>query len=371
MEHVIASVEHYGRQLHVWKEEKEGYNRFYVTPLCELINSSIHCIQNKYADDERYIYRFSVRLWDKQVRLNMDKWITKRIHAHNGWRSNQNQPSTLNFELFIKDKWLCQRLVKDSIKDPGEFLANFKLELEFTIISGQTESHNLNITGSMLRKTNFFTYLSNEVNAYGNIYLTSTDCNKLAKNIYQQVAVDDVMTSGYIPSEQENHIIQELLGIISEQQVESTRLSELEWNSVFWDDIFTRPDIQTEYLNEVFTYNQSCNCFNFHSNKEREFYDKISYQYANKISKSSGDGDTFGIGSFPLGTTKSNDRIDETAKHFIKPKIEWLDYHVKLSECKRLWEGGEAITRWIDKWREMGCGKHCAYFTSYRTEKCE
>lgn len=55
----------------------------------------------------------------------------------------------------------------------------------------------------------------------------------------------------------------------------------------------------------------------------------------------------------------------------IKPKIEWLDYHVKLSECKRLWEGGEAMTRWIDKWREMGCGKHCAYFSSYRTEKCE
>lgn len=98
-------------------------------------------------------------------------------------------------------------------------MANFKLELEFTLISGQTDSRNLNVSGSMLGKSEFFASLSNEVNSDGIVYLTSTDSNNLAKDIYHNIAVVDIMTSGYIPSEQEDRIIQELLGVISEQKV--------------------------------------------------------------------------------------------------------------------------------------------------------
>src|SRR6185437_8718667 len=97
------------------------------------------------------------------------------------------------------------------------------------------------------------------------VYLTSSDSNDLARDIYHTVLVHEEITASYIPSSEEDKIIHDLLGVISNQQIESTHLTDSEWESVFWDEIFTRPDITTEYLKEVFAHNESTNQFIFDS----------------------------------------------------------------------------------------------------------
>uniref|UniRef100_A0A914YHP0 Uncharacterized protein n=1 Tax=Panagrolaimus superbus TaxID=310955 RepID=A0A914YHP0_9BILA len=115
------------------------------------------------------------------------------------------------------------------------------------MIVGQHDTKNFNLTGKSLQKSSFFSELVNKhADKNGVVYLQSKDLNRLTRELYNKVAYDEVVSSDYIPSTQEKEVIKDLLEIFKDQQIQSKDLTEDEWDSVFWDDIFSRPDIQTE-----------------------------------------------------------------------------------------------------------------------------
>lgn len=137
-------------------------------------------------------------------------------------------------------------------------------------------------------------------NFFRHYIFNSKDLNNLARSIMRVVAVEEEVTSNYIPSEQENQIIQELLGVIGEQKIHSKDLTKDEWDSVFWNDIFSRPDIQTEYSNEVLKYDENEKVFKFNATKDREFKEKLE----NRFNKQKHGGKSGGIGFSFLGFGK-------------------------------------------------------------------
>jgi hypothetical protein len=55
-------------------------------------------------------------------------------------------------------------------------------------------------------------------------------------------------------------------------KVSASKLPHNEWDSVFWNDLFSRPDIETSYLENTFTYDQGKDRFIYSSKKEEEFF---------------------------------------------------------------------------------------------------
>uniref|UniRef100_A0A914QP75 C-type lectin domain-containing protein n=1 Tax=Panagrolaimus davidi TaxID=227884 RepID=A0A914QP75_9BILA len=103
----------------------------------------------------------------------------------------------------------------------------------------------------------------------------SKDLNRLTRDLYNKAFWDEEVSAAYIPSTQEKEIINELLEIFKNQQIQSKDLTENEWNSVFWDDIFARPDIQTNYANEVLKYDEKERSFKYDKEKDHQFRKNI------------------------------------------------------------------------------------------------
>uniref|UniRef100_A0AC34FYK9 Uncharacterized protein n=1 Tax=Panagrolaimus sp. ES5 TaxID=591445 RepID=A0AC34FYK9_9BILA len=332
MEQVVLSVEYNERHLNVWKDDTHGYSRFYVTPLCVIDISTINCKKDEYSDVHRYVLNFYLKLWDsaaartvelalkqknftvrasdilplpmQMVRLGIGKHVTSNIKVENQWRSHQDQPNVVAFEIFTKHKHFCDKMVNDSTTDLETFLVRTKLFFEFSMVLQQRASRNLNISGTTLAKSSFFKM----------VYLTSKDLNHLVRDIMNVVNVEEEVTSTYIPSEEENQIIQELLGIFREQQIPSHELTKEEWNSVFWNDIFSRPDIQTEYFNETLKYDENEQQFHYDAAKDHQFREKLANKFDshNQKTKSTNHGFSFkGFGFTTGGSRSENSQYGE------------------------------------------------------------
>uniref|UniRef100_A0A914R5J5 Uncharacterized protein n=1 Tax=Panagrolaimus davidi TaxID=227884 RepID=A0A914R5J5_9BILA len=314
MEQVILSVEYNQRHLNVWKEDSRGYNRFYVTPLCTIVTSSLNCSRDEYSNEHRHVLSFHVKLWDSLaaetvklaltqksietkisdilplpmllVRLGISQDVTDRISVSKEWRSNQDQPNIIIFELYTRHEHFCEKngkFLEDAKSDPENFLTRIKLFLEFTMVVGQQATKSLNITGQTFAKSKFFSSLANaHSDKDGIVYLSSTDINKLAREIYRSASYNEEVTSTYVSSEQGSDIIKELSNIIKDQTVQSNDLTKEEWNSVFWDDIFSRPDVQTEYFNDVLKYVEEESIFKYNATKDAQFRENIRRKYRQK-----------------------------------------------------------------------------------------
>uniref|UniRef100_A0A914E333 Uncharacterized protein n=1 Tax=Acrobeloides nanus TaxID=290746 RepID=A0A914E333_9BILA len=115
--------------------------------------------------------------------------------------------------------------------------------------------------------------------------------NKLSRQILKSTTVHEEWSAEYISSQDEETIIKSLLGILEEQQVSASELTKEQWDSVFWQDHFTRPDIQTEFCESVFKYDQSTQHFKYSSDKANEFKQNLIEKKGKSSGKSvSGEG---------------------------------------------------------------------------------
>uniref|UniRef100_A0A914QZU5 C-type lectin domain-containing protein n=1 Tax=Panagrolaimus davidi TaxID=227884 RepID=A0A914QZU5_9BILA len=242
------------------------------------------------------------------------------VDVDNQWRSNQDQPHVMIFELYTKHGHSCDEMISDAKNNTQNFLSSIKPYFEFTMVVGQNEARNFNLTGKTLQKSAFFSELVNKhADKNGIVYLQSKDLNRLTRNVYNKFEIDELVSAAYIPSAQEKEIINELLKVFKDQQIQSKDLTKDEWNSVFWDDIFARPDIQTDYANEVFKYDKEEKKFKYDSEKDRQFRQKIENMH-HKNSQNS-DSANAGFNFFGLfggnGGIESTEVNDET-KHSIQ-----------------------------------------------------
>uniref|UniRef100_A0A914QMX6 Uncharacterized protein n=1 Tax=Panagrolaimus davidi TaxID=227884 RepID=A0A914QMX6_9BILA len=268
---------------------------------------SIKCSRDKWSNVHRHIFGFNVKLWD----LNAAKVIQNAlketnvnvslshilplpmqmvrlglagkdliVEVDNQWRSNQDQPHVMAFEMYTRHEQSCNEMMSEAKNDTKQFLSGLKPYFEFTMVVGQHESRNVNLTGKTLQKSSFFSQLANKhADKNGIVYLQSKDLNRLTRDIYNKVAYEELISADYISSTQEQQIIKELLEVFKDQQIQSKDLTKDEWNSVFWDDIFARPDIQTDYANEVIKYDEKENKFKYDAEKDRHFRQNIENKY--------------------------------------------------------------------------------------------
>uniref|UniRef100_A0A914PEA7 Uncharacterized protein n=1 Tax=Panagrolaimus davidi TaxID=227884 RepID=A0A914PEA7_9BILA len=221
------------------------------------------------------------------VRLttNRDE-ITSEITVNDRWRSYQGQPNGILFDLLIRNKSFCNEMVDDVKTDPETFLDRTKLYFEFTMFAGQESYRTVNITGSTIMKSNFFAKLSNEYSdKNGTVFLQSDDLNKLAREIYRNTIFHDQQTDNYISSKDENEIIKELLNEIKGEQVLSSQLSMEDWKSVFWNDIFSRPDLQTNYLNDILVVDADKKHFKYEEINDHNFMGNLENRYGKETVK--------------------------------------------------------------------------------------
>uniref|UniRef100_A0A914PRV0 Uncharacterized protein n=1 Tax=Panagrolaimus davidi TaxID=227884 RepID=A0A914PRV0_9BILA len=299
---------------------------------------SISCSLDEYSIKHRHIFEFNVKLWDlKAAEVVKAGLHRKNIAAEvadilplpmqmvrlglggtdlipeidNRWRSNQDQPHVMGFEMYTRHEHFCDKMVHDAKNDTKRFLRHLKQYFEFTMVVAQHASRNFNITGNTLQKSSFFAQLMNKhADTNGIVYLQSKDLNQLAREVFNKVVYSDEVSADYISTTQEQQIITELLNIFKEQQIQSSDLTKDEWNSVFWDDIFARPDIQTEYANEVLKYDENEKLFKWDEEKDKKFRKEIENKHSSKSnSDKSGKGGFSFFGLFKAsakGGFKSN-----------------------------------------------------------------
>uniref|UniRef100_A0AC34FAE8 Uncharacterized protein n=1 Tax=Panagrolaimus sp. ES5 TaxID=591445 RepID=A0AC34FAE8_9BILA len=364
MEQVILSVEYNGRHLNVWMDANHGYNRFYVTPLCVIDIESINCKRNEYSNVRNHVYSFYLKLWDssaaqmveialkqknvtvkasdilplpmQMVRLGVGNQITSKIQVEKHWRSHQDQPNVIIFELFTKHKHFCDKMVNDSKADLETFLARTKLYFEFSMVLQQRATRNLNISGSTIAKSSFFRM----------VYLTSKDLNNLVRDIINVISVEEEVTSTYIPSEEENQIIKELLGIIGEHRIHSRDLTKDEWNSVFWNDIFSRPDVQTEYFNDTVKYDENENRFSYNATRDHHFREKIKNKYDKQTSKTKSGSLGFTFDGFGFNTSGSKLKSINTSEDHLNDKERQLKDSLSFEDFKKAMAKRNVNTKW-------------------------
>uniref|UniRef100_A0AC34FJ25 Uncharacterized protein n=1 Tax=Panagrolaimus sp. ES5 TaxID=591445 RepID=A0AC34FJ25_9BILA len=324
MEQIILSVEYNGRQLNVWKEETHGYTRYFVTPICVMDTSSVKCVNDKYFNDKRFAFSFYVQLWDydaakvvklalkqkgfeaeasdiiplpmQMIKLSINRNLPPEIKLdNNNWKPHQDQQNKIRFELGLENQTFCDEMVSDAKSDPEAFLDYIKLFVKFTMVVNQQASRNLNITGKTIANSKLFADLQNLFSnkTTGILHLRSEDVNDISRDIYHTLTISDEITGDYIEPEKENQIILELFNEIKGQKIESEDLTKDEWNSVFWDDIFARPDIQTEYFNDTLTYDSDMKHFKYDEAKDLEFRNKTANRFTKEQYSKTGGGGGF------------------------------------------------------------------------------
>uniref|UniRef100_A0AC34FI67 Uncharacterized protein n=1 Tax=Panagrolaimus sp. ES5 TaxID=591445 RepID=A0AC34FI67_9BILA len=198
MKHVIASVDYKGQQINVWKDK--SHDRFYAFPICVVEMNTMRCEENKLLNPSKHALIFTVRLWDDEIRetvhstiLNYENNTVKkesvkilpmqkvRLQAREGnikvdseWRSFQNQPSDMEFEVFVKDANFCKVVLNQSIDAPQQFFTQSQLEFEFTMVAQQQSTRAMNITSEMLQKSELYTRLTNFYDKISNVVLNQS-----------------------------------------------------------------------------------------------------------------------------------------------------------------------------------------------------
>uniref|UniRef100_A0A914Q3Z1 Uncharacterized protein n=1 Tax=Panagrolaimus davidi TaxID=227884 RepID=A0A914Q3Z1_9BILA len=328
MEQIFLSVEYNGRRLNVWREDVHGYDRFFVTPLCVFDTSSVKCIQDKYSSENPNVFSFYVQLWDadaagivqlalkqkgievqpsdiiplpmQMVRLSLNRnEKTSEITVDDRWRSYQGQPNGILFDLWTRTTNFCTKMVQDAKTDPETFLDRTKLYFEFTMFVGQKAERIINITD-------------------------------------------------------ENEIIKELLNEIKGEKILSSQLELDEWKSVFWNDVFSKPDLQTNYLNEILTYDAKKDSFKYEEANDQKFIGDLENRYGRETikSKKGEAGFIYGlIGGKVGGSTQTGN--NENSEFINKTEIENSTYinkdnlqdYLDISKAMVKWSGEKFVPK--------------------------
>uniref|UniRef100_A0A914ENW7 Uncharacterized protein n=2 Tax=Acrobeloides nanus TaxID=290746 RepID=A0A914ENW7_9BILA len=184
----------------------------------------------------------------------------------------RNESQDVKFQVYPKNKTICEKMVNDAMEDPESFLHKINLYFEYTMKIGKQESREVNVTSQNLIDSKTFSILNNTYeNKNGVVYLTSFDMNTFSKEILSPNQILGVSTINNVTMDEEDRLIDNLIRGLQEEQVAASKLPHDEWDSVFWNDLFSRPDIETSYLENTFT-DQDKDRFIYSSEKEKEFF---------------------------------------------------------------------------------------------------
>uniref|UniRef100_A0AC34FI63 Uncharacterized protein n=1 Tax=Panagrolaimus sp. ES5 TaxID=591445 RepID=A0AC34FI63_9BILA len=304
-EQVALFVLYKGRNLNVWRQDIDGYSRFYVTPLCIVDLNSFSCNKNEYQVPSRWVFSFKVKLWDFDVATVVQKALKQKgISAQTG-------------DIII----LPMQSVRVGLRDATP---NIKTDNKWT--------------------------------PYGMVYLKSEDANKLAHEVFNSVSFDEEVSSDYKESKNEDSIIKELLKIFQQDKIQSIKLTDEKWDSVFWDDIFTRPDIQTSYLNNVMKYNENENNFKFDKKSADAFRQKVATEHTDSNSFSVGVGASFAGFGANVETSVSDSHSDANSSDQQKKtasaiKVEDFEKLINDRKMNVEWKGKKFVQKSFDLYR--------------------
>uniref|UniRef100_A0A914C086 Uncharacterized protein n=1 Tax=Acrobeloides nanus TaxID=290746 RepID=A0A914C086_9BILA len=337
-----------GGYLDVWKDPK--YTRYYVTPICEIVAESTKCLNNEYDLQHPYIVVLPIQLWNGKAAEMAALAITHKIRENSSSSGADVQPNDcrplpiksarlvtntlLNFDvpsgfrpnvlaegnaakfyLYPKDKIMCQKIVTDVQQNPTLFLEKIDLYLEYTMTVGKQSKREVIVTSESLTKSEAFSILNNTYeNKNGTVYLTSSDMNKFSRDVLKTINIIDTSTADFISTEEENNLIKSLIQDLKDETTLASKLPKGEWDSVFWSDLFTRPDIVTSYLEKTFSYDQGKQQFIYDSKNETEFYGDLKDKLSKYSDKSWAGSASASYGPFSAGGEVSHKDIDDMKK---------------------------------------------------------
>ncbi len=138
--------------------------------------------------------------------------------------------------------------------NPSVMTQNLKLDIHLT--AEQRATRTITIKGSSFAKSRMFASLKNMLPDTDTKYMQSDDANKLMNEVVSNIIAEDVVSGSYV-AQDDQLVVKDLLAKqLSLPTVQSQHMAKHEWDSIFWDPTFARPDKVTNYLNETMTYDQ-------------------------------------------------------------------------------------------------------------------
>uniref|UniRef100_A0AC34FA24 Uncharacterized protein n=1 Tax=Panagrolaimus sp. ES5 TaxID=591445 RepID=A0AC34FA24_9BILA len=383
---VLLAVTYRGRTLSVWRQQVSGqqFSRFYVTPLCIFDSKDVSCDKDAYSTGHPWIFNFKLTLWDlkaadvvknalkekgfqaetsdifilpmQKIRTGIDK-TGKKLLADKRWRPNQDQQWVIPFEMYPNNNNTCQQMLQDVKNNTEKFLNTFRLYFEFSMVASQIATRNISISGQFLQKSAMFNSLKNQnADEEGTVYLTSKDINKLAHDIVNQATFQEEVSSDYVPAENEDAVINALLQQFQKDKVQSESLSAEKWGSVFWNDIFTRPDIQTDFLNKVLKIDKSGKSFKYDKEAEKAFQEKVANEHTESHGTGGGGGISiagFGISAEASVTNAHGDAVSNAHGNKTRNALSFNDVQkaLKKDNMNVKWSGKKFEQKNLDLYR--------------------
>uniref|UniRef100_A0A914PJZ1 Uncharacterized protein n=1 Tax=Panagrolaimus davidi TaxID=227884 RepID=A0A914PJZ1_9BILA len=147
-----------------------------------------------------------------------------------------------------------------------------------------------------------------------------------------------------------------LLQNFKQDKIQSIKLSKEKWDSVFWDNIFTRPDVQTSFLDQTMKFDKKKKEFKMDTKKAEAFMKKLANKHSN------GHDDSINVGAMvegfgidvgkSHGETESNaDASEDAEKNIDTFSYEKLVDALKKSGSKTKWDGHKFVQKNVDLFR--------------------
>ncbi|XP_075257114.1 uncharacterized protein LOC142349195 [Convolutriloba macropyga] len=266
---------------HISVYEHSGIQgRYYAMPLAYLLNNTATPSQNFLTGQSEM--SFDVLLWSLEAReavyrhlranfdsqvateeievMPMDKirlvWrsnvrsLTNDLKIDDSWKSSNSRSSIATFHFTCSTLVVCEQLATYMENNSDKFDA---LELEF-VISGQNSfRRDLKISASNIKSGNFWAKLTNMHNTAAVRYLKSADMNLLLSETRQNIFGSLITEQGYVETGSEVKLREAIENILEKTEVEVSDFEDIQWESVFWEPSWARPDKLTSFLNHVIT----------------------------------------------------------------------------------------------------------------------
>ncbi|PAA58973.1 hypothetical protein BOX15_Mlig026829g5 [Macrostomum lignano] len=242
-------------------------NTFYITPLVLLDHRSGSLMHNPFT--EYWELRFSVIMWDMELQASVYNFLTtvkgvrnpdvkllpmervrfqwqsrsrpivKKLVMETEFIATHHLPRLLTLTFACKNQSQCAML-KDKVREDPESLDSLKLDCFLT--AQKTASKTVRVTTDNLMQSTTFSKLLMLPKDGNYRYMRADDFNNLVQETYSSVRATTIRSTEYVEKYDELNIVRLIESALKQDEVITSTLSQTQWQSVFWDPTFARPD---------------------------------------------------------------------------------------------------------------------------------
>ena len=189
----------------------------------------------------------------EQIRIvwNADaRKIAQEFQLIQNWIVNTHLPTVAKFHFVCRSLKSCKKL-KKSMKNSPEMFDS--LELQYSINSQRSSRRTLKIQGSNFEQSKLWAQLENMNTENPIRYLNSEDLKKMSTETSQNIVASIATDNDYADTGEELKLCEIIENLLRKNREETSAFEDIQWDSVFWDPGWARPDKLTNYLNKIYS----------------------------------------------------------------------------------------------------------------------